>query len=215
MSAGRLYPAAKRAFDLAAAGCGVIVLAPVLLAVAAAVKLTSPGPVFYRGERIGYQGRPFRILKFRTMRRDAERMGTTTALGDPRITRIGHFLRRYKLDELPQLLNVLSGEMSLVGPRPEVEEHTREYDAEEQAILSVKPGITDYSSIHFVALDEVLGSEDPHTLFVTKYRAQKNQLRLRYVRNRSFAEDLRIIVATFAAIVGKARPGDARRADAG
>jgi lipopolysaccharide/colanic/teichoic acid biosynthesis glycosyltransferase len=139
------------------------------------------------------------------MRPDAERMGTTTALGDPRITRVGRFLRRYKLDELPQLFNVLAGEMSLVGPRPEVEEHTREYAGDELEILAVRPGITDYSSIRFVALDEVLGSEDPHTLFVTRYRAEKNRLRVEYVRNRSFGEDLRIIFLTLAAIAGKAR----------
>ncbi|HEX6750220.1 MAG TPA: sugar transferase [Longimicrobium sp.] len=205
MSAGRGYAAAKRAFDLAAAAAGVVALSPLLLSVALAVKLDSRGPLFYRGERIGLGGRRFRIFKFRTMRPDAERMGTTTALGDPRITRVGRFLRRYKLDELPQLLNVLSGEMSVVGPRPEVEEHTREYAGDELEILTVKPGITDYSSIRFVALDEVLGSEDPHTLFVTRYRAEKNRLRVEYVRNRSFAEDLRIIFLTLAAVAGKAR----------
>jgi lipopolysaccharide/colanic/teichoic acid biosynthesis glycosyltransferase len=136
----------------------------------------------------------------------AERFGTTTALGDARVTPVGRVLRRYKLDELPQLLNVLDGSMSIVGPRPEVEEHTIEYTNEEQAILSVVPGITDYASIELVALDEVLGSENPHHVYLTRVRAQKNALRLRYVRERSFGVDLRIIARTLAAIVAKGRP---------
>lgn len=135
---------------------------------------------------------------------DAERSGTTTTLADARITTVGRVLRRLKFDELPQLLNVLTGEMSLVGPRPEVEEHTREYSAEELAILTVPPGITDYASIHFVSLDEVLGSENPHEVYVTRVRAEKNALRLAYVRNASFYEDLRIIGSTSVALVRKA-----------
>ena len=201
---GRGYEVAKRAFDVAFAAVGIAALSPVLLAVAAAVRLTSPGPILYRGRRIGRDGRAFHIMKFRTMRPDAERLGTTTALGDPRITPVGHLLRRYKLDELPQLFNVLRGEMSVVGPRPEVEEHTREYTAEERAILDVRPGLTDYASIHFGALDEVLGSENPHEVYVTRVRAEKNELRLRYVRRRSFGEDLRIIAMTVGAIARKA-----------
>ena len=199
------YELAKRVFDVVVAGAGLAVASPVLVTIAVLVKLTSRGPVFYRGERIGRYGRPFRILKFRTMQVDAERLGTTTRLNDPRVTSVGRLLRRYKLDELPQLVNVLRGEMSLVGPRPEVVEHTSEYDANERRILDVLPGITDYASIELVSLDEVLGTEDPHRVYVTRVRAEKNRLRLRYVDNRSFTEDLRILRRTFQAIFDKAR----------
>jgi lipopolysaccharide/colanic/teichoic acid biosynthesis glycosyltransferase len=130
----------------------------------------------------------------------AERLGTTTADNDPRITRVGRFLRKYKLDELPQLFNVVKGEMSLVGPRPEVEEHTREYSDQEKLILTVLPGITDYSSIRFVNLGKVLGSENAHQVFLTRYRAEKNRLRLEYVRKRSFREDMRILFLTFVSL---------------
>jgi lipopolysaccharide/colanic/teichoic acid biosynthesis glycosyltransferase len=199
------YDVAKRTFDVTAAVGGLIVLSPVMLTIAAVIRASSPGPIMYRGARVGFGGESFRIFKFRTMAVDAERSGTTTALGDARITPVGRFLRRYKLDELPQLLNVLSGDMSIVGPRPEVEEHTSVYTPEEQAILSVLPGITDYASIELVNLDEVLGSEDPHQVYLTRVRAQKNALRLKYVKNRSFGEDLKIIARTMLAIAGKSR----------
>jgi len=139
------------------------------------------------------------------MRVGSEALGTTTRIGDERITPVGAFLRRYKLDELPQLWNVMIGEMSVVGPRPEVEEHTSVYTAEERAILDVRPGITDYSSIRFVSLDEVLGPDNPHQVYVTRVRGEKNQLRLAYVRNQSFSEDLKIVLKTFGAILGKVR----------
>ncbi len=199
------YRLTKRAFDLATASAGLVILAPVLAFVAVAVKLSSAGPILYRGERTGMHGTKFHILKFRTMQMDAEAFGTTTRLHDPRITPVGQFLRRYKVDELPQLLNVLRGEMSIVGPRPEVEEHTSEYTPEEQEILTVLPGITDYSSIRFASLDEVLGTENPHEVYVTRIRGQKNQLRLQYVRQRSFAEDIRIIIQTLHVILQKNR----------
>jgi lipopolysaccharide/colanic/teichoic acid biosynthesis glycosyltransferase len=193
----------KRAFDLVAASVGVFFLWPVLLVIAVLVKLDSRGPLFYRGVRVGLDGRPFRIFKFRTMHPNAEALGTATAHQDPRITRVGHVLRKYKLDELPQLFNVLGGEMSMVGPRPEVEEHTSVYTAEEQIILTVKPGITDYSSIRFANLGELLGTEDPNRVFIEKYRSEKNRLRIEYVRNRSFFEDLRIIFRTIVRVLGQ------------
>jgi lipopolysaccharide/colanic/teichoic acid biosynthesis glycosyltransferase len=198
---GKLYATSKRLFDVVLALSGLVVLAPVLVVVAVAIKLDSEGPVFYLGERVGRHGGKFRIFKFRTMCTNAEALGTTTADKDPRMTRVGRFLRRYKLDELPQLINVLKGEMSLVGPRPEVEEHTREYNEEEKLILTVLPGITDYSSIRFVNLGKVLGAERAHEVFVTRYRSEKNQLRLKYVRNRSFREDMRILLLTLLALV--------------
>ena len=190
------YELSKRIIDLSAAGLGVLLLSPVLATVAILVKLDSPGPALYKGRRIGLNGRAFNILKFRTMCVDAERAGTTTAMNDSRVTRLGRFLRRSKVDEFPQLFNVLWGEMSLVGPRPEVEEHTREYDQEALQILTVRPGITDYSSIHFFDLAAALGAEDPHQVYLTRVRGEKNALRLEYVRRRSFAEDIRILWLT-------------------
>jgi len=199
-----MYEGLKRIFDLAAALFGFTLLAPVFIAIAIAVKLDSKGPILYLGERVGLHGKRFHICKFRTMCEGAETFGTTTADKDPRITRLGQFLRKYKLDELPQLINVAKGEMSLVGPRPEVEEHTSAYNDEEKLILTVIPGITDYSSIRFVKLNEILGSENPHQLFITKYRAEKNQLRLQYVRNRSFTEDIRILALTLVTLARSA-----------
>ena len=201
-----VYERSKRIFDLSCACLGVVALGPSMLAISALIKITSPGPVLYLGKRTGYQHQPFYIYKFRTMIPGAEALGTTTAQGDPRISKVGRLLRRFKLDELPQLFNVIKGNMSLVGPRPEVEEHTDVYTEEEQAILTVLPGITDYSSIAFFHLDRVLGSENPHEIYVTKIRAVKNQLRLKYVRNRSFTEDLRIIMITILRLLRLRKP---------
>ena len=190
--------AMKRCFDLIAASFGLIMLSPLFMVIAVLIKLSSPGPVFYRGVRIGLNGIPFRIFKFRTMRPDAELVGSTsTGHNDPRITPIGRWLRPAKLDELPQLINVIKGEMSIVGPRPEVEEHTAEYSEEEKIILSVLPGITDYASIRFYDLNELVGSEDPRRTFVEKYRPEKNRLRVFYAQNRSFSTDMVLIYKTF------------------
>jgi lipopolysaccharide/colanic/teichoic acid biosynthesis glycosyltransferase len=195
---------AKRAFDVVSATGGLLVLSPLLLGVALLIKLDSPGPVFYRGVRVGLNGRLFRIFKFRTMRPDAElHGGTATSRRDPRITRIGRWLRLSKFDELPQLLNVISGEMSMVGPRPEVQEHTACYTEEEKIILSVKPGITDEASIRFYNLSELLDSEDPTQMFVEKYRSEKNRLRMVYVMQQSFARDLRLIFRTFYRLIAR------------
>ena len=188
----------KGAFDLLFAALGLVLLAPIFFVIALLIKLDSRGAVFYRGERVGQHGRPFRIFKFRTMRPDAEVVGgTSTGHNDPRVTRVGRWLRAYKLDELPQLLNVLRGEMSIVGPRPEVEEHTSAYTEEEKIILSVLPGITDYASMRFINLSELIGSDDPHRVFLERYRSEKNRLRVAYVRQRSFLGDLGIILRTF------------------
>jgi lipopolysaccharide/colanic/teichoic acid biosynthesis glycosyltransferase len=192
----------KRFFDLIAAIVGLALLSPFFLIIALLIKLSSTGPVFYRGIRIGLNGQPFRIFKFRTMRPDAELVGSTsTGHNDPRITRIGCWLRPAKVDELPQLINVLKGEMSLVGPRPEVLEHTVEYSEEEQIILSVRPGITDYASIRFYNLNELVGSDDPRRTFVEKYRPEKNRLRVFYVQNQSFCGDIKLIFRTVFRIV--------------
>lgn len=186
----------KRAFDVVVSAIALLLLSPLLVVIAVLVKLGSRGPVLYRGERIGLHGQPFRIMKFRTMVVGADRGSSATGANDPRITRTGRFLRQYKLDELPQFLNVLNGEMSLVGPRPEVEEHTSVYSAEEQAILSVRPGITDFASIRFRDLGQLIGDDDPNRVFIEKYRDEKNRLRLEYVRRRSFLVDLQILATT-------------------
>lgn len=201
------YEATKRGLDLLVAAVAAAVLSPLFLVIAAIIKLDSAGPVLYVGRRIGLHGRPFGMFKFRTMVTDAERQGSSTGKNDPRVTRAGRFLRRHKLDELPQLFNVLKGEMSLVGPRPEVEEHTRDYDDRERLILTVRPGITDYSSLRFVNLAEVLGEGDPrhaHEIYLTEVRAKKNALRLEYVERRSLTEDFRILALTAGMLLRRA-----------
>jgi lipopolysaccharide/colanic/teichoic acid biosynthesis glycosyltransferase/glycosyltransferase involved in cell wall biosynthesis len=203
----------KRGFDIAFAMSALILLAPFMLLVALWVRLDSAGPILYRGRRTGRYGKPFHIYKFRTMRPNSESLGSTTALNDPRITRSGRFLRKYKLDELPQFLNVLKGEMSIVGPRPEVEEHTADYTQEEQAILSVRPGITDYASIRFADLASIVGEEDPHNVYVTRVRGEKNRLRLEYVRRMSLWVDAQIILMTVWAILRKALPSRLKGAE--
>ena len=187
----------KRSFDLVFSVIALVGVSPLLLILAAVIKRDSPGPVFYRGVRTGLHGKPFRIYKFRTMVPDAERMGgPSTALDDPRITRIGRFLRKYKIDELPQLLNIVRGEMSFVGPRPQVERYTRLYTPAEQIILSVKPGLTDYASIHFIHLDAILGNEDVDEKYLRDVEPEKNRLRIQYARNPSLRTDLKILYLT-------------------
>jgi lipopolysaccharide/colanic/teichoic acid biosynthesis glycosyltransferase len=193
----------KRCFDMTAAALGLILLSPFLFLFACRIRREDDGPVFYRGERIGLSGRRFQIYKFRTMVVDAERLGgSSTAEDDPRITRIGRFLRRYKLDELPQLINVLKGDMSIVGPRPEVKHYTDMFTDEEKAILTVRPGITDWASIWNADEGAVLaGAEDPEKAYMELIRPKKLQLQLKYVRERSFLVDLKIIGLTFLALV--------------
>jgi lipopolysaccharide/colanic/teichoic acid biosynthesis glycosyltransferase len=191
--------------DVLGASFGLILLAPLLAAIALAVRFNSPGPILYRGTRTGRYGKPFRILKFRSMVIDAERIGSpTTAKNDPRITAVGHLLRRYKLDELPQLLNVLIGDMSFVGPRPEVVEYTDRYTRDERIIFAVRPGITDLASLEFHDLQEVVGSTDPERAYQTKVLPRKTALRLQYVREQSFLGDLRILARTVRLIFAKA-----------
>jgi lipopolysaccharide/colanic/teichoic acid biosynthesis glycosyltransferase len=198
----------KRAVDLAGGLVGLTLLSPVLLTIAVLIKIGSPGPVFYRGVRVGLRGRPFRIFKFRTMVADAERRGGPSASDDdPRITRIGALLRKYKLDELPQLLNVVHGKMSLVGPRPEVQHYVDMYTEEEKTILSVRPGVTDWATLWNPDEGAVLaGSPDPEQTYLEKIRPQKLRWQLEYVRRRSFLVDLRILAQTLSTIVLRRRP---------
>ena len=195
----------KRAFDFTLSLIALIVLSPVLIAVALIIKFGSPGPVFYRGLRIGMKGRPFHISKFRTMVIDAEKLGgSATAEDDPRITPIGKFLRRHKLDELPQFLNVFFGDMSLVGPRPEVEKYVQMYNDEEMAILDLKPGITDWASIWNSNEAAVLeGSKDPEKTYEELIRPTKLALQLFYGRNHSLSIDIKILAHTLCKLLFK------------
>ncbi len=166
--------------------------------------MDSKGPVFYQGIRVGKQGKLFRPYKFRTMIEGAEKLGgSTTAESDPRITKVGRFLRKYKIDEFPQLINVLKGEMSFVGPRPELEEHVRCYNEEEKIILTVKPGMTDYACIRFISLDKVVGKKDADEIYIKNVRSEKNRLRVKYAENHSFLEDLKIIIKSLFVIFKK------------
>lgn len=194
----------KRSFDILVSVAGLFALLPFFLLVAVWIKLDSGGSVWYRGVRVGRHGRLFRIFKFRTMVVDAEKFGSSsTPEEDPRVTRVGRFLRKYKLDELPQLINVLRGEMSLVGPRPQVPWAVELYASEERALLSVRPGITDYASIRFRNEGEVLrGSLDPDKDYLEKIAPEKIRLGLEYVRNRNLWLDVKIITATFWGLVG-------------
>lgn len=194
----------KRAFDIAVSLYGLIVLSPVMFFVAIFVKCESPGPVFYLGKRIGRYGIPFRIIKFRTMVAEADKMGggSTTALNDPRLTRIGRFLGKYKLNELPQLINVLRGEMSIVGPRPQMKEYTKLYNDEERIILSVRPGITDYASVKFIDLEKTLGDENVDKKYFREIEPEKNRLRIKYAKENSLLVDLHIIFRTIIALFG-------------
>lgn len=193
----------KRTMDIALSAFGLAVLSPALLAVALAIKWEDKGPVFYRGERVGLRGRRFRIFKFRSMVTDAERLGgPSTSDDDPRITRVGRVIRGYKLDELPQLINVLLGDMSLVGPRPEVPVEVETYSDEEKRVLSVRPGITDWASLRFHNEGEILkGCPDPHQAYRERIRPEKMRLALAYVDRRGALTDARIIVSTLATLL--------------
>ena len=196
----------KRLVDIAVSAVGLIALSPLLLGVAVWIKLDSSGPVFFRQTRLGRSGRRFRIHKFRSMaERASGGFGELTVVGDSRITRAGAILRRTKLDELPQLLDVLSGEMSLVGPRPEVPRYVAYYDeAAREEILSVRPGITDLSAIEFRNENELLaGVPDPELFYVREILPRKVELYRQYVRKHSIFGDLVIIAKTIAAIFGR------------
>jgi len=198
-----MYPIAKRAFDLICSVLILAILSPFLLALAAWIKTTSRGPVLYSALRVGLGGRPFRMYKFRTMVADADRIGgSSTPADDPRITPAGQRLRRYKLDELPQLFNVMAGDMSLVGPRPQVQWAVDLYSTEERHVLTVPPGITDYASLRFPDEGEILRtSTDPDRDYMEKIHPEKMRLSLEYVRKRSFRTDLSILAGTLAAIL--------------
>lgn len=190
-------------FDRIAALTGLLVLSPFLIVIAIAISLDSRGGVFFVQTRVGKDFKPFGLFKFRTMRPFAEKAGKLTiGNNDPRITKVGAFLRKYKLDELPQLFNVLNGTMNLVGPRPEVPEYVEYYSKEQRKVLSVKPGITDYASLLYFNENELLAqSENPRETYITVVMPRKLKLNLEYIEKRSFGEDLRIIFKTLRRIL--------------
>lgn len=188
----------KRIFDFTASLCGLAICFPIFAAVAILVKVDSKGPVFYRQERIGKKFSPFKIIKFRTMEDEASKSGSlVTVAGDSRITRVGRYLRKYKIDELPQLLNVLKGEMSLVGPRPEVRKYVELFRNDYEKLLEVHPGITDPSSIAYINEEEVLAScEDWEGVYIRSVLPEKIKCSLEYVNSRSFRNDFKYVVKT-------------------
>lgn len=204
LASRRPYSGVKRTFDVAFSACALVLLSPLFLLIGAAVRSTSRGPVFYRGQRVGRHNRDFAMLKFRTMVADADRLGgSSTPDDDPRLAPVGRFLRRFKLDELPQLINVLRGEMSLVGPRPQVRWAVDRWDSENAALLAVRPGMTDYASLAFHNEGEILrGSADPDRTYLEKIEPAKSRLGLYYVRHASFLTDLKIILATVLLLFG-------------
>jgi lipopolysaccharide/colanic/teichoic acid biosynthesis glycosyltransferase len=203
-----LYLFIKRLFDVIASFVGLLVFSPLLLVLAILIKLDSPGPVLYRGTRVGKDGKPFRMSKFRTMVVDADKIGgPSTADDDPRVTQMGRFLRKYKLDELPQLINVFMGEMSLVGPRPEVQHYVDMFTDEEKAILTVRPGITDWASLWNPDEGAILaGAEDPEQAYMELIRPTKLMLQLRYVSECSLRVDLQILWETLKAVILRRQP---------
>lgn len=193
----------KRLFDIISSGIGLLILSPLFLVVTIWVKLDSPGPVFYRQVRVGRNNKDFYLYKFRSMRVGSDKKGLITVGGrDSRITRSGYYIRKYKLDEFPQLINVFKGNMSLVGPRPEVRKYVDMYTTEQMHVLDVRPGITDLASIRYRNENELLAkASDPEQYYRDVIMQDKLRINLEYVRNHSFWGDIKLIFKTFSAIV--------------
>ena len=195
----------KRIFDVVSSGLGLLVLSPFFLLLVVWIKLDSAGPVFYRQVRVGRYNRNFRLFKFRSMRVGSDKKGLITVGGrDPRVTRSGYFIRKYKLDELPQLINVLLGDMSLVGPRPEVRKYVEMYTSEQLHVLDVRPGITDMASIRYRNENELLAeAEDPEAYYIREIMPDKLKINLEYVAKHSFWLDMKLIFKTITEVVTK------------
>ena len=193
----------KRLFDIVASGLGLLVLSPLFILVAIWIKLDSKGPVFFRQVRVGRYNKDFRIFKFRSMRVGSDKGSLVTIGGrDPRVTRSGYFIRKYKIDELPQLINVFIGDMSLVGPRPEVRHYVNYWTPEQMHVLDVRPGITDPASIKFRNENELLEkADDPEKFYIEVIMQEKIGLYLHYVKNASLGYDIKLIFQTFCAII--------------
>ena len=189
----------KRLFDIIFSMIILLLFLPFGLIISLLILLSGKGGIFYIQERVGKNGRPFGLLKFRTMGKDADKLGKlTVGMRDPRITKIGYYLRKSKLDEFPQFINVLKGEMSVVGPRPEVKEYTDLYTDEQRKVLMVKPGITDFASLEYYRENELLGkSDDPRQTYIEEIMPEKIKLNLKYIESQGLATDLRIIGRTF------------------
>lgn len=195
----------KRIFDILFSSIILLCFLPVGLIISLLIVLTSPGGVFYRQERIGKSGNPFLIMKFRSMRTDSDAKGKlTVGMRDPRITSIGYFIRKYKLDEFPQFINVLKGDMSVVGPRPEVQEYVNLYNDDQRKVLYVKPGITDYASLYYFKENELLAqSINPQKTYIEEIMPAKLKLNEKYLENPTIIHDLKIIFKTFVKILVK------------
>lgn len=192
-----------RILDILFSFAGLAVLSPLFLLVYILIRIESPGGGFYSQQRIGRYGRDFKLLKFRSMRTGSDKKGLITVGGhDPRITRMGYFIRKYKIDELPQLLNVLKGDMSLVGPRPEVKKYVDMYTTDQRRILNVRPGITDYASIEYSDENTILGmADDPDKVYIEQIMPDKIKLNMRYIENNSLKEYFKIIFLTLKKII--------------
>ena len=192
----------RRIFDATAAAAGLVVLSPLFLVLSVAIRRDSPGPVFFRQERVGRGGVPFRIYKFRTMRTGSEAEGRQLTVGsDARITRIGAFLRRSKIDELPQLINVVKGDMALVGPRPEVPRYVAHYDERQRRVLNVRPGITDPASLEYRQESDLLArADDPDRVYLEEVMPTKLAMNLDYLEDRTLASDIGVILKTLVRI---------------
>lgn len=195
----------KRAFDIVASGLGLLALSPLFAVLAIWIKLDSPGPVFFRQVRVGRGNKDFRIYKFRSMRPDSDKLGLITVGGhDPRVTRSGYYIRKYKFDELPQLINVFVGDMSLVGPRPEVRKYVDLYTPEQMKVLDVRPGVTSLASIRYRNENEILAAaEDPDKAYVERIMPDKLAIDLEYVGRANLGNDLMLIFSTFKEIICK------------
>ena len=194
---------AKRIFDIIVSSIVLIIFLPFGIVISLLIALGSKGGVFYLQERIGKDAVPFKLFKFRTMRKDADKSGKlTVGMKDPRITKVGYFLRKYKLDEFPQFINVWIGNMSIVGPRPEVKEYTDLYSTEQKQVLSVKPGITDYASIEYYSENKLLGeSTDPKRTYIEEIMPAKIELNKKYIANPNLVHDIKIMWLTFKKII--------------
>lgn len=194
----------KRIIDFILSLVAAVVVTPIVFIIGIFIAIEDGFPVLYTPLRGGYRGKAFRIFKLRTMYKGADKMGGTTALNDPRITRMGKALRKLKLDELPQVYNVLLGSMSFIGPRPELLRYTEAYKDEEKIILEVRPGITDFSSIEFISLDEIVGAENADEMYEKYVLEKKNKLRIRYAKEVSFGTDVSLFFKTVTAVFKKA-----------
>lgn len=195
----------KPSIDFLMALLFLMLLWPIYAVIALSILMDSGMPILYTPLRGGYKNKPFHIFKFRTMVKDADKIGGgTTALNDPRITKIGNFLRKTKLDEIPQLFNIICGTMSFIGPRPELLKYVNKYEGDEKIILEVRPGITDYSSVEFINLDEIVGSENADEIYETKVLKKKNELRIKYANTVSFKTDGFLFFNTLWRVIRKA-----------